>query len=945
MLPIRWMTCLVALLACCFTALTSQAADKPNFIVINIDDLGYGDIGPFGSDLKRTPNLDRMAKEGRKLTSYYAAPVCSPSRASLMTGCYPKRSLPIPHVLFPSSNVGLAQEEITIAELLKEQGYTTGIIGKWHLGDQPQFLPTQQGFDYYYGLPYSNDMGPAEDGVKSNFGQPLPKSKGRGQPPLPLVQNETVLQRVLAEDQQELVKNYTEEAVRFLYKHRDEPFFLYLPHSAVHWPLYPGEGFQGQSKHGLFVDWVEEVDWSVGQVLQTLRDLGLDKNTLVIFTSDNGGQNAHGAVNLPLRGGKGSTFEGGIRVPTIAWQPGTVPADSETDAITSMMDILPTFVKLAGGEVPTDRKIDGGDIWPLLAGEEGAKSPHENFYYYRGLKLKNIRSGPWKLNMENGELFNLEDDISESEDVAKENPEIVKKIKQLAAEMEKDLGTDGFGPGCRPLGKAENAEPLIGFDGTIRKGMEPTPAPYAGTGIMVGAVSSSSALAQVRLSATDHLVDGDLPGMAGVVKFILHTESDSSTNVMEQMVEAKADDDFVARVDFTGLKPGMKYICRTMLGENKESMHPGPTATFQTLPGKEKSEAVKFVVVTGMNYAKFHGDNRINRAEHLLENNRELPAGYQKPDKFLGYPSLDTIRHMEPNFFVGTGDNIYYDSPSKPRAETLTEMRKKWHEQFVQPRYHQLFAEVPTYWEIDDHDYRVDDCDNTGDYSPSPQEGLRIMLEQLPYAPQGDADPKTYRTHRVTKDLQIWLTENRRYRSPNLMKDGPGKTIWGAEQKEWLKRTLKESNATFKVLISPTPMIGPDDLRKKDNHTNIGGFQHERDEFFAFLKENGLADEGFYLVCGDRHWQYVSIAPEGIQEFSSGALVDANSRLGRKPGDPKSTDPDGKIKQTYYQTPASGGFLLVESLPASAAQKATLNFRFYNTRGKLLHEVVKQRSK
>jgi len=452
----------------------AQAGDKPNFIIINIDDLGFGDIGPFGSAKNRTPHLDRLAREGRKLTCFYAAPVCSPSRASLLTGCYPKRSLPIPHVLFPGNDVGLAPAEVTLAELLTQEGYATGIIGKWHLGDQPEFLPTRQGFDYYFGLPYSNDMGPAQDGVKSNLGSPLPKSKNRGQPPLPLMRNETVLQRVLPDDQQKLVERYTDEAVQFMKRHRDEPFFLYLPHSAVHFPLYPGEAFVGKSGNGLFSDWVEEVDWSVGRVMAAIRELGLADNTLVIFTSDNGGATRHGAVNLPLRGAKGSTFEGGMRVPTIAWWPGRIPAESATDAVTGMMDVLPTIIKLAGGEPPADRRIDGADIWPILVGDEDAHSPHDHFYYFRGLQLQAVRSGPWKLHLSSGELFHLDDDIAESSNVAGEHPEIVKQLRALADAMNDDLGVDGHGPGCRPLGRVSDARPLIDHDGRVRSGFKPT---------------------------------------------------------------------------------------------------------------------------------------------------------------------------------------------------------------------------------------------------------------------------------------------------------------------------------------------------------------------------------------------------------------------------------------------------------------------------------------
>jgi alkaline phosphatase/alkaline phosphatase D len=297
---------------------------------------------------------------------------------------------------------------------------------------------------------------------------------------------------------------------------------------------------------------------------------------------------------------------------------------------------------------------------------------------------------------------------------------------------------------------------------------------------------------------------------------------------------------------------------------------------------------------------------------------------------------------LKPNFFVGTGDNVYYDTPTKPRAQTIAELRQKWHEQFVQPRYRDLFAAVPTYWMIDDHDYRIDDGDNSGDYDPSPEVGRNTMLEQLPVGSAGDRDVKTYRTHRISKDLQVWFPENRMYRSPNAMPDGPDKSIWGKEQKAWLMRTLKDSDATFKLLISPTPMVGPDDLRKFDNHTNVKGFQHERDEFFAWLKETGILGKNFYILCGDRHWQYHSIHPAGVEEFSCGALVDANARLGRKPGDPQSTDPRGLIKQPYVQNPASGGFLLVEVAPAADGKPATLTFKHHDERGTVLYEHVKK---
>ncbi|HEX8914982.1 MAG TPA: sulfatase [Humisphaera sp.] len=484
---------IVALLAATRArAADSPAAAPPNFVVINIDDMGYADIAPFGSTLNRTPNLDRMAKEGRKLTSFYAAPVCSPSRAALMTGCYPKRALPIPHVLFPGNAVGLSPSEVTVAEVLKTKGYATQIVGKWHLGDQPEFFPTNQGFDHWFGLPYSNDMGTAADGTKSDLGKPVPKEKGQGQPPLALMRDGKVVKRVTQDDQQSLVEIYTDEAVGFIAAHKASPFFLYLAHNAVHFPVYPGKKWAGRSPNGIYSDWVEEVDWSVGKVLDALRANGLAERTLVIFTSDNGGTPR--AVNAPLRGFKNSTWEGGIRVPTIAWWPGRVPAGTESGAIAGMFDVLPTFAALSGAALPADRKLDGRDLSPVLTGPAGAAGPHDTFYYFRGLQLEAVRHGDWKLHLPlpaqpaaaqpaagnnaakvdttKPRLYDLKADLGEKTDVAEANPAVVAELTKVAEAMKGDLGTEGIGPGVRPLGKVENAKPIIGHDGTVRPGLE-----------------------------------------------------------------------------------------------------------------------------------------------------------------------------------------------------------------------------------------------------------------------------------------------------------------------------------------------------------------------------------------------------------------------------------------------------------------------------------------
>jgi len=424
--------------------LVSVNAGTPNFVVIFIDDMGYGDIGPFGSTINKTPHLDRMAKEGRKLTSFYVtSPVCTPSRASLMTGSYPQRvglARGSGHaVLFPGDKHGLHPDEVTIAETLKQQGYATGCFGKWHLGDQPQFLPAAQGFDTYYGIPYSNDMWP---GLKRwKF------------PDLPIVRGVEVEELVKDMDDQALLcKKFTEEACSFIRANRDTPFFCYLPHAFVHGPRKATPPFMRKGKSVESAQ-VEEVDWSVGQVLDTIRELGIEKNTLVLFTSDNGA--AGGLSSAPLRGRKGSGYEGGHREPTVVWWPGTIPADTESDEITASIDLHPTFAAMAGGSVPADRVIDGKDISPILLGKPGAKTPHDRFFYQQGGQLSGVRSGDWKLHT-NGQLYNLKNDLSEKRNVAKEHPRQVQRLRKMLEAFRADIGAHS-----RPVGVAENPRTMV----------------------------------------------------------------------------------------------------------------------------------------------------------------------------------------------------------------------------------------------------------------------------------------------------------------------------------------------------------------------------------------------------------------------------------------------------------------------------------------------------
>jgi arylsulfatase A len=425
-------------------------AALPNIVLIFIDDMGYGDIGPFGNTKVRTPHLDRMAKEGMKFTHFYATPVCSMSRASLLTGCYNVR-VSIPGVLFPGAKIGLHPQEITLAEIVKQKGYATTCIGKWHLGHREPFLPTQQGFDSYFGVPYSNDMTIDKEHAKFSkdcvFREGITAETARDKEirnKVPLMRGTEVVE--YPADQATLTKRYTEEAIEFIRRHKDGPFFVYLPHTMVHVPLAASPAFKGKSNWGLIGDAIEEIDWSVGQVLQTLRDLKLDDNTLVIFTSDNG---AASGTSAPLRGKKGSVFEGGVREPCIMRWPGRIPAGTTCNQIAGNIDLLPTFCKLVGVKPPEDRVIDGRDITSLMFDPKAGPVRDTHLYFNGAGKLAAIRQGTWKLFLipptadmkgpAEPVLYNLAEDPAETTDVAAKHPDIVAKLRTEAAAREAEI--------------------------------------------------------------------------------------------------------------------------------------------------------------------------------------------------------------------------------------------------------------------------------------------------------------------------------------------------------------------------------------------------------------------------------------------------------------------------------------------------------------------------
>lgn len=458
------------------TVATRADERPPNVVIIFTDDQGYGDVGCYGAQGYETPHLDRMADEGMRFTSFCVAqPVCGASRAALLTGCYPNRigMLGAPG---PQSTHGINSNEMLLSELCKQKNYATAVYGKWHLGHHHEFLPMQHGFDEYFGLPYSNDMWPYHPEVPERF------------PDLPMIEgNDIKIAAVTPEDQTQLTTWYTEHAVDFINRNHERPFLLYVAHAMAHVPLFVTEKFAGASEQGMYGDVIMEIDWSVGEILKAIKEHDIDKNTLVIFTSDNGpwlSYGNHAGSAGPLREGKGTTWEGGVREPCIVRWPGRIPAGSICNELAATIDILPTVASLIGAELP-EHKIDGKDIWPLMSGVPDAQSPHEAYFYYWGRELQAVRSGDWKLHLPHKyrsldgpagkdgipskyiqaatgfALYNLRTDVGETLDVKNRFPEVVERLQKFAASARGELGdsaTGEQGKGVRTAGQLRSTE-------------------------------------------------------------------------------------------------------------------------------------------------------------------------------------------------------------------------------------------------------------------------------------------------------------------------------------------------------------------------------------------------------------------------------------------------------------------------------------------------------
>lgn len=474
--------------------------------------------------------------------------------------------------------------------------------------------------------------------------------------------------------------------------------------------------------------------------------------------------------------------------------------------------------------------------------------------------------------------------------------------------------------------------------------------------LMAGEPSGTSVVLQARLTAADTLLYGDvhhadiirkadIPGKQGMGMFFLSEDPGMSGQIKSEWLQALPGRDFIIRFKATGLKPGTRYYYRLQYGEDTIHTVLSSVQSFETLPGAGDSKEVSFVMVTGSNLDRFYLGGGFGKPSS------QGTEAYMAEDKYLGFPGYDAIVRLNPSFFIGNGDNVYYDQPPGYDAKTRDELRAKWHRIFYQPRFRNLFAQIPTVWLKDDHDHRFDDSDTVSVHpsfgsEPSHQLGVETFLEQVPILPHEQVGGVTYRTMIAGKLLQIWMVEGRDYRSPNAMPDGPEKTLWGEEQLVWLKKSLLESQAEFKILVSPTPMVGPDDARKRDNHVNHDGFRTEGDAFFMWLKDNDFLNKNFYIICGDRHWKYHSIHPLGFHEFSCGALVDQNSRIGRSPGDRASSDPDALIRQPYSDTHPSGGFLRVAVKPGGLSNNVpVIDFDFFDQYGKLLYNYSEKASR
>jgi N-sulfoglucosamine sulfohydrolase len=895
-----------------------MAAEKAayNVLLLTADDLNYNTLGFAGGSLPGiSPNLDRLAKQGLWLEqAHVTVAVCQPSRQCLLTGRYPHHN--------GSTGFYPVREGVpTFAEILKSAGYEIGILGK------AIHLRPESKFPWHY-LRDEDVLGRGRDPQKyyeySKEFLSLAKAAGK---PFFLMANSHDPHRPFAGSEGKQPTNYP------------APLRTYKP-GEVTVPGFLPDLPDVRTELAQYASSVNRCDQMMGEVLRALEESGLAETTIVIFLSDNG-------IAMPFA--KSNCYLTSTRTPWLVRWPGKIaPGTVDREHLISGIDFMPTMLEALGLPIPPD--TDGRSFLRVLLGQkqDGRSQVVTCYNEAFGKKaypmrcVQNKRFGYIYNSWANGKKIYGTEGMSglsfkAMQKAGAADPKIADRVELLVHRVPEELydfaadpdalhnliDDPKFAQQCQSM-RAEllawmekAADPLLENFRQLCQvaSTEPTTEIFLAQGVMAGEVAADSALLQTRLTAVPGLTNGKVSGIAGMGRFEYATNADFHDSRFTEWQEAKEETDFILRSSLQGLQPRTLYHYRVIYGADQKKVMTSAVAQFRTLPAAMQKASLNFVITSCLNYSFFQEKGKASAEERKL-----------------GYPALDAIAKLHPDFLLINGDCVYYDHPYDTRAKTLAEMRDKWHEQYVMPRFVNLFAYTPTYWSKDDHDYRRNDSDTTGDYPPSHELGIATFREQVPVA------QPTYRTHRMGRDLQLWWVEGRDFRSPNNLPDGPQKSIWGAEQKAWLQRSLKESDATFKILISPTPMIGPDDASKNDNHANAG-FRHEGEAFFTWMKDNGIDPARFFIVCGDRHWKYHSRNALGYQEFSCGALNIENARLGRAPGSKGSSDPDGRIVQGYTDAKPMGGFLHV-SLTSGAGVSSQLHLRHCDDSGQVLYQQV-----
>lgn len=895
-------------------------------LLLTADDMNHDSLGFSGCQLRGvSPHLDRLAGQSLSFErAHVTVAVCQPSRQCLLTGRYPHRN---GSTGFYPVSAGVP----TLAEILKDTGFHLGILGKaihlrplekfpWHYLRDEDVLGTGRDPQKYY--EYSKEF--------------FQQAKREGKPFF-LMANSHDPHRPFAGSEGSQALNYPSPSRTFRADEVKVPGFL---------PDLPDVRKEMAQYHSS----VNRCDQTMGGILRALDESGFAEKTLVLFMSDNG-------ISMPFA--KSNCYFHSTRTPWLVRWPGVVkPGVDRTHAV-SGIDYMPTVLEALG--LPFPEGMDGRSFLPVLRGqpqqgrEQVVTCYNEAFgnksYPMRCLQDQRFgyiynswADGRKRYSTEgmSGLAFKAMQQASDADQA------LAERVKLLVHRMPEELYDFSADPdalhnlindpkyaGQRKTMRAamlswmqKTSDPLLGrFQNWCEVAVNPEPAEiFLAQGLMSGEVTHESVFLQTRFTAVPAITEGKVPGVAGVGRFEYSTDPRFGNSQFSEWQEVHENNDFILRAAITGLKPRTSYHFRAIYGTDRGEGKMSDVAEFRTSPSARQSASIHFVLTSCLNYAFFQDTSK--------------PQHASKQDRELGYPALVSILQQRPDFLIINGDCVYYDHPYKTRARTQTEMRDKWHEQYAMPRFLDLFAKTPAYWNKDDHDYRQNDSDSTGDDEPSHELGIATFREQVPVAKN---DAPTYRTHRMGRDLQLWLVEGRDYRSPNKMPDGPEKSIWGKEQRDWLQRTIKESDATFKILISPTPLLGPDDAYKNDNHANEG-FCHEGESFFRWLKENGQDPARFLILCGDRHWKYHTRHPFGFQEFSCGALNRENARVGRKPGSNGSSDPGGRLTQFYTDATPQGGYLDVH-LHAAANVPTKLEIHLRDDRGKVLyqHEVFSNR--